>query len=166
MGYSFSELSEIEDYYSIELPIVYKRMMMLIGHKILTNIPNQKTYYRTIYKVQEKMTLLTKDGENEITHGYTDEKGITHGVEKAFFVTNCLTHHDNIEHSKTYFIEPTGHRDCPVYAWIYDGYSGESSIYKISNGIEEWLSEVSCRLSLELQINKIFNKSPFLKSGD
>jgi hypothetical protein len=163
MEYSLLEISEIEAYYNIELPIVYKRMMMLIGRKILNNLPHQTTYYPTIYKIQEKMTLLTRNGGNDITHGYKADDGMIHGLERAFFITNCLTHHNNPEHSKVYFIKPTGQRDCPVYGWIYNGYSGESTIHKISNGIEEWLVEVSCVLSIELDIKKIFSITPFMK---
>jgi hypothetical protein len=166
MDYSLLEIRQIEAYYNIELPTAYKRMMMLIGCKILSNLPHQKTYYRTIYKIQEEMKLRTEDKEDDIAKGFITQKyksknGTIHGVEKAFFITNCLTHHNNIEHSKVYFIEPTRQNDCPVYAWIYDGYSGESSIHRISDEIEEWLIQVSCSLHLELQMKKIFSKSPF-----
>jgi hypothetical protein len=161
MEYSLLEINEIEAYYNIKLPFVYKRMMMLIGTKILNNLPSQTTYYRSIYRVQEKMKSLTKEIEDD---GYLWKyEGImSHGLEKAFFITNCVKHDNNIEHDKIYFIEPKEQNDCPVYAWIYNGYSAEISIDKSSDGIEEWLLEISCALHVELQFKKIFHRSRFL----
>lgn len=160
-GYSLLEISEIETYYNIKFPFAYKRMMMLIGKKILNDLPSQKTYYHSIYRVQEKMKSLTKEIEYD-KFSWEYEGIISHGLEKAFFITNCLNHDNNIEHDKVYFIEPKEQNDCSVYVWIYNGYSTEISIDKISDGIEEWLLEIGCALYIELQLKKIFNIIPFL----
>jgi hypothetical protein len=148
MEYSLLEINEIEAYYNTKLSLAYKTMMMLIGRKVLNNLPYQDSYFRSIYKIQEKVALLTKND-------------ITHGLEKAFFITNILKHRNDPEDLIVYFIEPAGQKDNPVYAWFYNGYSGESSIDKISDGIEDWLLDISCVLYVELQTKKIFSRISF-----
>ncbi len=155
MEYSLLEINEIEAYYNIKFPVSYKRIMMLIGRKILNNLPRQESYYGSIYRIQEKNISLTEDDENDITYK----------LKNVFFITNSLKYYPGVESSVVYFIEPRGQHDCPVNAWIYDGYSDESSIEKISDGIEEWLEKISCTLHLELQVKKIFNRSLLLESG-
>jgi hypothetical protein len=155
MEYSLVEIKRIESYYNIKLPVSYKRMMMLIGRKILNNLPRQESYYGSIYRIQEKNISLTEDDENDITYK----------LKNVFFITNSLTYYPGVESSVVCFIEPRGQNDCPVNAWIYDGSAGESSIEKISDGIEEWLEKISCTLYLELQVRKIFNRSLLTESG-
>ena len=63
MKYSLLEIKQIEAYYNIKLPVSYKIMMMLIGRKILNNLPRQESYYGSIYRIQEKNISLTRKGK-------------------------------------------------------------------------------------------------------
>jgi hypothetical protein len=148
-NYSIEQIRHIEQFYEIHLPLAYKKILILLGDRILNF--NKEHEILSIYKIQERIISLTEDDKNDPTYR----------LKKCFFITNDITYYEYQEFKTFhYFIEPIktspAPLDSPVYSWRYCEHLDRHLIEKFSDSTEEWLCKVSKKLYLEFQLKKTF----------
>jgi hypothetical protein len=152
--FSYSEIRQIEEFYNIRLPLKYKAVLFYVGEKI---IHIQQDRFQVIDNIEPlsiyKIQSIMRVGENDSCYD-RDEFELNNRLMNVFFLTIFMPYKNEYLASISYFIEPQGQEDCPVYAWIYNEVLNTNSIEKNSNSIEEWLCKIDYPLYLEFQIKK------------
>ncbi len=158
--FSYFQIKQVEKHYNISLPLAYKKVLLAIGEKIIDF--SQKQFQQindsepfSIYKIQAVM----KVSEDDIA---CDPPEIVNRLLNVFFLTTPVIYKNQELITISYFIDPQGQEDCPVYGWRYHNGQDTNSIEKISDTIEGWLNQLSYPLYIEYQIKKKFCNIPFV----
>jgi SMI1 / KNR4 family (SUKH-1) len=143
MPFTPNEIENIESTYGISLPASYKKMLLVIGDKLLDTKPSFLAPDLNIYTLQEDAKEMMEAME---------EDGIifSYQLTNAFFImmlsSTILTRY--------YFIHPLGQKDCSVYCWkIYDDLN---LVEEVSSTIDGWLCEASFFLYVEAKVKGLF----------
>jgi hypothetical protein len=143
MPFTLNEIENIESTYGISLPVSYKKILLIIGNKLLDTKPSFLAPDLTIYTLQEEakemMEAMEEDGDI-----------FSYQLTNAFFVMSLSS--DVL--TRYYFIHPLGQKDCSVYCWkIYDDLN---LVEEVSSTIDGWLCETSFFLYMEAKIKGFF----------
>jgi hypothetical protein len=152
--FSRSQIKKIEEYYNINLPAAYKIVLFIVGEKIINFLQKQSQPINdseplSIYKIQTEMKVSEDDPA-------CDEPELVNRLSNVFFLTNFVSYKNQELVNISYFIDLQGQENRPVYGWIYHNGYDANSIEKISDTIEEWLSQLSFTIYVEYQMKKIF----------
>jgi hypothetical protein len=152
--FSRSQIKQIEEYYSVILPVAYKMVLFMVGEKIINFLQKQHQSIRdseplSVYKIQTEMKVSEDDSA-------CDEVELVNRLSSVFFLTNFVSYKNQEIINISYFIDPQGQDNCPVYGWICHNGNDTNSIEKISDNIEGWLSQLSYPLYIEYQLKKKF----------
>jgi hypothetical protein len=152
--FSPSSIKSIENYYGIRLPIAYKRILLLVGDKMMDFLRKQHSIIDdieplSIYKIQKVMKVSEDDPAD-------DEPELVSRLLNVFWLTDFISYKDGLSSLEniSYFVDPQEQEDCFVYGWIYDNGSDTNSIIKVANTLEEWLYKLSFPLYVEFKIKK------------
>jgi SMI1 / KNR4 family (SUKH-1) len=143
MPFTPNEIENIESTYGISLPASYKKILLVIGDKLLDTKPSFLAPDLTIYTLQEEakemMEAMEEDGDI-----FSDQ------LTNAFFIMNLSSDILN----RYYFIHPLGQKDCSVYCWkIYDDLN---LVEEVSSTINGWLCETNFSLYVEAKVKGLF----------
>jgi hypothetical protein len=143
MSFTPDEIENIESTYGISLPVSYKKILLVVGDKLLDTKPSFLAPDLTIYTLQEDAKEMMEAMEEDRII-FSDQ------LTNAFFVmmlsSPVLTRY--------YFIHPHGQKDCSVYCWkIYDDLN---LVEEVSSTIDGWLCEVDFFLCVEAKVKVFF----------
>jgi hypothetical protein len=143
MPFTPNEIENIESTYGISLPASYKKMLLVIGDKLLDTKPSFLAPDLNIYTLQEDAKEMMEAME---------EDGIifSYQLTNAFFImmlsSTILTRY--------YFIHPLGQKDCSVYCW--ETYDDVNLVEEVSSTIDGWLCKTDFFLYVEAKVKGLF----------
>jgi hypothetical protein len=143
MPFTPDEIENIESTYGISLPVSYKKILLVVGDKLLDIKPSFLAPDLTIYTLQEhakKMMRATEEDGNTLSDRLTD----------AFFIMNLSS---DIS-SRYCFIHPLGQKDCSVYCW--ETYDDVNLVEEVSSTIDGWLCKTDFFLYVEAKVKGLF----------